>query len=145
MKALSIRQPWAWAILHAGKDIENRNWKPMNPGLWFRGRFVVHASQEPSPRKWDEEWTAYCETILNMPAKLAPDPEAMIPSPEQLHFGALLGTVDFVDVVGRHSSPWFFGPVGLVLREPRPFPQPIPYKGRLGFFDVPDGILPPDA
>jgi len=24
VKALSIRQPWAWAILHAGKDIENR-------------------------------------------------------------------------------------------------------------------------
>ena len=27
MKALSIRQPWAWAILHAGKDIENRDWR----------------------------------------------------------------------------------------------------------------------
>lgn len=24
MKALSLRQPWAWAILHAGKDVENR-------------------------------------------------------------------------------------------------------------------------
>ena len=26
MKALSIRQPWAWAIINAGKDIENRQW-----------------------------------------------------------------------------------------------------------------------
>ena len=26
MKCLSIRQPWAWAIIHAGKDIENRCW-----------------------------------------------------------------------------------------------------------------------
>lgn len=24
-KALSVRQPWAWAILHAGKDVENRS------------------------------------------------------------------------------------------------------------------------
>jgi hypothetical protein len=24
VKALSVRQPWAWAILHAGKDVENR-------------------------------------------------------------------------------------------------------------------------
>ena len=24
MKALTIRQPWLWAILHAGKRIENR-------------------------------------------------------------------------------------------------------------------------
>jgi len=23
MKALSIKQPWVWAILHAGKDVEN--------------------------------------------------------------------------------------------------------------------------
>ena len=25
MLALSIRQPWAWAIIHAGKDVENRS------------------------------------------------------------------------------------------------------------------------
>lgn len=23
MKALTIKQPWAWAILHGGEDIEN--------------------------------------------------------------------------------------------------------------------------
>lgn len=33
MKALSIRQPWAWAILHAGKDVENRDWKPWSPAM----------------------------------------------------------------------------------------------------------------
>ena len=27
MKALSIRQPWSWLILHGGKDIENRSWR----------------------------------------------------------------------------------------------------------------------
>lgn len=24
--ALSIRQPWVWAILNASKDVENRDW-----------------------------------------------------------------------------------------------------------------------
>jgi hypothetical protein len=43
MKALSIRQPWAWLILHAGKDIENRDRKPRNPALHFRGSFLIHA------------------------------------------------------------------------------------------------------
>jgi hypothetical protein len=42
MRALSIRQPWAWAILHAGKDIENRDWKPGNPARRFRGSFLIH-------------------------------------------------------------------------------------------------------
>ncbi len=41
MKALSIKQPWAWAILNAGKDIENRNWKTN-----FRGKFYIHASKK---------------------------------------------------------------------------------------------------
>jgi hypothetical protein len=40
MKALSIRQPWAWLILHAGKDIENRDWPTR-----FRGRFLIHAAK----------------------------------------------------------------------------------------------------
>ncbi|MBW4564641.1 MAG: hypothetical protein KME32_26650 [Mojavia pulchra JT2-VF2] len=26
MKALSVRQPWAYAIIYAHKDIENRGW-----------------------------------------------------------------------------------------------------------------------
>ncbi len=26
MKALSVRQPWAWLIVNGCKDIENRDW-----------------------------------------------------------------------------------------------------------------------
>jgi hypothetical protein len=39
VKALSIRQPWVWAIVHAGKDIENRTW-------WtpYRGPVLIHAA-----------------------------------------------------------------------------------------------------
>ena len=42
MPALSIRQPWAWAILHAGKDIENRSWRTA-----FRGEVLIHAGLRP--------------------------------------------------------------------------------------------------
>lgn len=38
--ALSIRQPWAWLIIHGGKDIENRTWPTR-----FRGRVAVHAGK----------------------------------------------------------------------------------------------------
>ncbi|MDD5394961.1 MAG: ASCH domain-containing protein [Thiothrix sp.] len=41
MKALSIQQPWAWAILNAGKDIENRDW--YTP---VRGRILIHAGKK---------------------------------------------------------------------------------------------------
>ena len=31
-RALTLKQPWAWAISHAGKDVENRTW-PVPPKL----------------------------------------------------------------------------------------------------------------
>src|SRR3546814_18926401 len=40
MKALSIRQPWAWLITQGFKDIENRTWQTK-----FRGQFLIHASK----------------------------------------------------------------------------------------------------
>lgn len=40
LKALSIRQPWAHAIVHLGKTIENRDWR----GCSYRGPILIHAS-----------------------------------------------------------------------------------------------------
>ena len=46
--ALSIRQPWAWAILHAGKDIENRSWSTS-----FRGPVCIHAAKGMTAAEFD--------------------------------------------------------------------------------------------
>ena len=43
MKAISIQQPWAWAIIHAGMDVENRTWN-----THYRGLLAIHA---PAKRK----------------------------------------------------------------------------------------------
>ena len=51
MKALSIRQPWAWMILYAGKDIENREWPTR-----FRGRVLIHASKGMTHDEWEDAW-----------------------------------------------------------------------------------------
>lgn len=39
MKCISIRQPWAWLILHGQKDVENRSWNTK-----YRGPLLIHAS-----------------------------------------------------------------------------------------------------
>ena len=41
MKALSIKQPWAWLIVNGFKDIENRTWRTK-----IRGEFLIHAGIE---------------------------------------------------------------------------------------------------
>lgn len=55
--------------------------------------------------------------------------------------GAIIGVVDVVDMVGRSQSKWFNGPIGWSLRGARRFERAIPYRGRLGLFNVP---LTPD-
>src|SRR5262245_56090936 len=121
MKALSIRQPWPWAIFFLPpalrKDIENRDWKPANPGLRFRGRCLVHAALGMTLAEYTE-----ARSTISAISKVT------LPPMHELTRGALLGTVEVVDIVAKSSSPWFFGPLGLVLREPRPFKQPIPIK-----------------
>lgn len=44
VKALSVRQPWAWAIVHAGKDVENRNWPTPH-----RGRLAKAVTDKLAP------------------------------------------------------------------------------------------------
>lgn len=120
--ALSVRQPWAWAIIEAGKDIENRTWRSPNVGLNFRGTVAIHAAVGMSRDEYEDAAEAIREITGYDP-----------PLARNLIRGALIGMVDVVGVVRTKISPWFFGPVGLVLRNPRPIP-PIPCKGQLGFF-----------
>lgn len=119
MLCLSIRQPWAEMILRFGKDVENRTW-PTN----VRGRVLIHAAKGMTADEWADAW-GYAEGVLG---RELPTPHTM-----QVPRGGIVGAVEIVDCVRRSDSPWFMGPCGFVLRDPRPLPF-IPYKGALGFF-----------
>lgn len=54
--------------------------------------------------------------------------------------GCVVGTIDIIDCVSSSESPWFFCNYGFVLRNPVVFPEPIPCKGALGFFEVPEEV-----
>ncbi|MFJ7297639.1 ASCH domain-containing protein [Streptomyces collinus] len=45
MKALTIRQPWAGAIAHQTKRVENRTWKL--PAKHHGARILIHAGAQP--------------------------------------------------------------------------------------------------
>ena len=122
MKALSIRQPWAWMILHAGKDIENRIWPTR-----IRGRVLVHASKGMTPSEWMNAWD-----FADMDMELGDRK----PDLRSIERGGIVGSVEIVDCVTQSESPWFMGAYGFVLRNPVVLPF-RPYRGALGFFDVP--------
>ncbi len=140
LTALTIRQPWVYAIMHLGKDVENRSWATS-----YRGPILIHAAKGMTRGEYQQF------------AGMLADPEcaALLKGqgfrPEMPAFGALpragiVGVVDIVDCVAESDSPWWAGPgqVAFVLKNPRPLPF-VPYRGQLGFFKVPADILPPEA
>jgi hypothetical protein len=107
---LSVRQPWAHWIINGHpsgmnhKDIENRTWRPS-----YRGPLAIHAARG-----------------------IDPDDEDLVT--QEMVCGAIIGIVDLVDVVESSDSPWFSGPVGWVLAQPRVIDPPIPCRGMPGLF-----------
>jgi hypothetical protein len=128
---ISIRQPWAWLIINAGKDIENRSWK-----AFHRGRVLVHAAKGMT----QEEWLGamlFAKRTCNVPEYLLERARKEVPEQR----GGIIGSVEIVDCVDGHRSPWFMGEYGFVLKNPQPLPF-TPYKGSLGFFTVPESVVP---
>ncbi len=136
-RALSVRAPWWWAILHAGKDIENRSRRHS-----FRGRVWLHASKwyRPDIVAADRRAARECMTAAGNLEWRGPAHHAAM-APVRNFGGCIVGSVEIVDCVTASPSPWFFGPVGFVLREPIPLARPVPCKGALGFFPVPGDVL----
>ncbi len=130
MKVLSVRQPWPWAIFHAGKDIENRDWSTN-----FRGTVAIHAAKGMTRDEYDSFYFMIRENSELWKAAQG------LPSFERLTRGAILGTVEIVDCVKTSDSPWFFGAFGFVLRNPRLLVEPIEWRGALGYWDVPTDII----
>lgn len=118
MKALSVRQPWAWAIVHAGKDVISRR-----DGTRYRGPLLIHAS-----RNYDNAGKRWIRTEIG------------IEVPPELPRGGVIGRVELLGCTETSDSPWFVGPVGLVLADPEPLPF-LPCPGKLGLFEAPDQAL----
>jgi hypothetical protein len=126
MKALSIRQPWAWLILNAGKEFENREWSTQ-----YRGPLLIHASKTCSQADYMAAQLYMADDMFD---------GIHLPKREDLSTGGIVGVVDVVDCVTQSNSIWFQGPYALKLANPRPLPF-TPWKGQLRMFDVSDDVF----
>lgn len=168
MKAISIRQPWAFAICYFGKRVENRDWDIRGGNIAQARRLVgtdilIHAAKGCTRDEWDDA----CEFMASFPhPHTGPRGETI----KTVTRGAIVATAKLVrltyttlhehrntldriecDLCGEpipemsgvpcpKPDPWAIpGTVGLILDDVRPLPRPVPFKGALGFFEVPDG------
>ena len=119
--ALSVRQPWAWAIVAGYKKIENRSEGAIRADGMDCRRVAIHAAKGLKQDEFD--WGAW----------RLPKHGVTCPRPELLVRGAIIGAVDVVDIVSESDSAWFGGRMGLVL-ENAEMCAPIPAVGALGYF-----------
>jgi activating signal cointegrator 1 len=139
MKAVSVCQPWASLIVHGLKRLETRCWATPH-----RGALAIHASkcfppaarmlclQEPyrtllagaGLRDWRDLPTGLVLGVVEV--------LGCTRVPEMEHIPELESQLgDF----GRGQWAW-------LLANARPLPEPVPCRGRLGLFDVPDPAVP---
>ena len=136
MKAISIKQPWAYLIAAGIKDIENRTWKC--PEKYIGKRVMIHASktqyETPMYLLTDEQYDSIKQ-------------EKRIEINNSLEYGCIIGSIEIVDCVVNHTSIWAEKtnlPEQLsneciwnwVLANPILFDEPIlGVKGKLGFWN----------
>lgn len=128
MKALSIKNPWAWLIAKGVKDIENRSRR-----THYRGKILIHVSQ-----RWDagfadmsnmfsyEQWnslnTKHQNRLIN---------QSKMPT------GVIIGEVNIVDCIQDSKSIWALeNHFHWVLENPVFYNSCIPnVKGSLGLWN----------
>lgn len=123
MKALSIKQPWAWLIVHGYKNVENRDWPTHH-----KGPFLIHAG-----KKFDMEGYEWVKAHF---------PEIPLPLPSEFPLGGIVGHSTLRKCVPPGSimltedhDRWYQGQYGFILECSAPITF-FPLKGKLRFFNA---------
>lgn len=124
--AMTLWQPWAYAICSLNKRVENRTWQPPR-AVWGK-RIAIHAG-----RKIDSD---ACAALVEHGFAL----------PEQFVTGAVVATAVLSGVarseasVPRLQQIWFRGPVGWLLKDVKVLDEPIECTGKQGLWLLPAGV-----
>lgn len=142
MYALTIHQPWAWAIAEGLKTIENRTWKAERV---LGTRIAIHAAVRP-PESFDALRMAMLPKSLVNRDLLIEQCKAQA--------GRVVATAVVETFIVQHrkrftpraptaaEAPWFVGPIGWVLRDVVKVVDPQPtVRGQQGLWVLPKKAL----
>jgi hypothetical protein len=131
---LTLKHPWPWAIAERGKRIENRKWRPERDqiGVWT----ALHGGVSPSNGKPYWEALADLQTIIGK--GLSPMVNL---GPLIKPYCGIFAVCRFGEPFQRSDSPWFTGPWGWPILDLVVLPEPVPIRGQLGLWELPEGTL----
>jgi len=132
MRAISLWQPWATAIAVGTKRVETRHWSTN-----YTGPLAIHAAKRWGP---DERNFASMEQMMGR-------------LPKEIPLGAIVATCTLmgcrrtedvehqITAIERIYGNYTPGRFAWFLTDIVALPEPIPFKGAQGFFNVPDELL----
>lgn len=142
MKALTLIRPWAAAVAHLGKNVENRTWRP--PAVLVGQRFAIHAGKREDLgilRALNIE-----QDRRGLPMLPDAGPQGIVCTVRLDNIFTAVGEMTLnhrAAVANRLGLPdlrWFFGPVGWVLADARPLATPVPCRGAQGLWTLPTDV-----
>jgi hypothetical protein len=117
-RMLTVQQPWAWTIIHAGKDVENRK-----QYCSFRGLLIIHAG-----KKVDPKGVEFLRSI------------GIEPPAEALQGGHIVGQVEVTGCVAGSPSRWAQdGLWHIQVASPQAAARKVAARGNLGLQKPPAG------
>jgi hypothetical protein len=141
VRALTVQQPWAWAIVHGGKDVENRT------QAWgYRGPLAIHAGLALDSAAFNSPLIRPADAVDEVRVRVLDHGRTLrfwypvddgaggwLKRGAQTSMGAVIGVVDLVDVhvaAGLEDDvwswccrPWGEGP-GVTLKADGKFTGP---------------------
>lgn len=162
MKCLSVRQPFAWAILKGKKRVENRSrlTKHRGPVLLHAGKIPPKLEGElpdgtPVPRAVDLPLGAIVGAVVIVDCLPFDFVDAVSSGKTKIRLDkthTILETPDEVLLFPRDSDlrrkvkaiaddPFAAGPECILLDCPIEFEKPIPFSGQVGLFNVDENKL----
>jgi hypothetical protein len=161
LRALTVRQPWAGCIAHLDKRVENRTWPC--PAKYIGTRIAVHAASAvddaefisvPDSDKWatlfasTAEWdawrfwhlgTAKRRDVTSWPPKLALGAVVAVATITACHYDQDPECHGDPRTAGCLCSAWArVCKFHWQLADVRPLAEPVPAKGALGLWTVPE-------
>jgi len=132
IRGLTLWRPWAWAICHAGKRVENRDWRPP---AWMLGCFIaIHAG-----KTLDDQALAELQEDGSLDLATAEVPRDGGPQ-GIVAVARLARVVDASAQLPPDQWRWFFGAYGWVLEDVVAI-EPVPCRGARSLWPVPPEVL----
>lgn len=157
MKALTLRHPWAFAIAHCSKDVENREWDDRVADLMGLPQILgepvaIHSGSCPK-RGRNQGWREFIAGLNAMRANLGgelPDGAAQFLArrspegpfaPEAFLVPGIVAVAVISGTTRASRSAWAVpGQLHLLLSQVVALPEPVECRGAQGFWEVPEVV-----